>query len=83
MEAWLSGLKRHPAKMSTGKPVRRFESFRLRSDHKTTPCGVVLWRYDARKESERERGRETIVVSLGGITQTEGFESASAAGGEQ
>lgn len=30
MEAWLSGLKQHTANVLTGKPVRRFESSRLR-----------------------------------------------------
>ena len=29
-EAWLSGRKQHTANVLTGKPVRRFESFRLR-----------------------------------------------------
>ena len=39
-EAWLSGLKQHPAKMLCGKPHRRFESFRLR---KTKPfCGFCF-----------------------------------------
>ena len=30
MEAWLSGLKQHPAKMLGEQSSRRFESFRLR-----------------------------------------------------
>ena len=33
-EAWLSGLKQHPAKMLIGKPIRRFESSRLRITRK-------------------------------------------------
>ena len=36
-EAWPSGLRQHPAKMLSGKPDRRFESFRLRQISKFEP----------------------------------------------